>query len=580
MFRKKQTKLQDLLAFLILFLFIAIILTGIISYKLFSNIMVIQIAKSRVDLLGRLSVNMSTIKESMSTISSLYYYNDPINGLLREDSIIKNDIKKAIDGFNNLNLQYATALNKKGVNIDYVVAMNNGFSYTTNKHDSPIFIDLYKKKLWYRDILKNKEGMTWVSTYDNVITKKVDYVFSLARNIKDNNNNIVGLFLVNIPEEVISGVYESLINENSIYVIDLSGRIVSHHDKRMLGFNFYNMERFNTMFDDYGFNMIEKSGEKYLFSKYYNEDFNWIIIEEIPLKSILTPLINVRKIFFIILAGILLLAILFSLIIVRRTIKPLNTLCNRLEQVGRGKNKITFDINGWNEINRISEECNSMIYRINNLINSIRKTERKKRKAELDFLQMQINPHFIYNTLFSIKCLVSMSKNKQAEKMMGSFIMFLKRVLTSSSEMITIEKEIEILKEYVYLQKYRFGDKFDIHYLCDSNLMNCKIPRLLLQPLVENAILHGIAPKNIKGTIVIEIKKKGDDISINIIDDGVGMNVDEYSERTIKSDISTSIGIDNVLDRIRFNFGEEYSLKLESDFGKGTKVKLLLPIKL
>lgn len=572
-------KLQNILLFFLVFtLIITAVVIGGVSYSFFSDIMIRQIAKSRVDVLGKVSQNLGIIKNSMLTVSNLYFYNPPMKDILRKKVFSDGDAAGIEDSFKRLNAMYATAMDNKDIKIDYIVAMNNGFSYSTKGNDSSGMIEEYKKQLWYRDITNNGENLTWVSSSDSINIGDREFMFSAARCIQDNDYNNLGLFLVNINENIISKAYENLIGDNMIYIIDQRGKIVSHSDKAMVGFNFYNMNVFYEMFGDKEYNIIEKSGEKYLFSKYHNNDFGWIVVEEIPMSSLLTPLHKVRETIVIISVLVLLAGVIFSIIISKRTSRPLKALCDRLEQVGMGEKGIAFDIKGWSEITKISDECNSMIGRINTLLENVRQTEHKKRRAELDFLQMQINPHFMYNTLFSIKCLVGMEKNGQAEKMIDSFIAFLKNILGSRDELISIQKELDILNEYIYIQKHRFGDKFDIEYICDEELKKYKILRLLLQPIVENSIIHGIEPKGLRGVITVQVEKYNDDLMITIEDNGVGMDADSISlygeERPNKS---KSIGLMNVNARIKLNFGEDYGISIDSQTGQGTVVKMLLP---
>jgi len=542
--------------------------------------MIEKIAESRIDVLEKVSENLGIIKNSMLTVSNLYYFNYPMSEELVKSGFSDTDSEKIKIALSKLDSMYATALNNKDIKIDYAIAMKNGFSYSTEGFNKTGLINKYMQYLWYRDVINNGKEITWVSTSESISTdEKKKYVFAAARCFLDENKNPNGMFLVYIDEKVISNAYENLIDGNSIYIIDQRGRIVSHVNKYLLEFNFYNMNMFYEMFKNKEYNIIEKSGEKYLFSKYHNDDFEWIIVEEIPLKHLLMPLYSVRNAMIVISAIIMAVGIVFSILISKRTSAPLKRLCDRLELVGKGDEGVTFDIEGWSEITKISDECNSMIRRIDNLLENVKITEQKKRKAELDFLQMQINPHFMYNTLFSIKCMVGMGKNAEAQKMLDSFISFLRNILGSRDELVTIEKELQMISEYAYILKFRFGDKFDIEYVCGEELKKCLIPRLLLQPLVENSIIHGIGPKGSRGTIIIKVEKHDGDIMISVTDNGVGIepggiklgDEDKFHE-------SKSIGLNNVNSRIKLNFGDDYGLTIKSRPGDGLTVSILLPL--
>jgi len=214
---------------------------------------------------------------------------------------------------------------------------------------------------------------------------------------------------------------------------------------------------------------------------------------------------------------------------------------------------------------------------------NIKEEERRKHKAQLDFLQAQINPHFLHNTLFSIKCLVSLGKVEAAEEMIGAFMDLLRMTLDNKDEFITLNEEIAAIKKYIHLQRYRYSNKFEAVFNCENSLLNCKIPKLILQPIIENAIFHGIEPKRGNGRITISATEEDECLIINVEDDGVGMSP-ETIEKIKKGESETSrrtfnmVGIANIEQRIILNYGSQYGINIKSTIGKGTCVTLKLPL--
>jgi two-component system sensor histidine kinase YesM len=209
--------------------------------------------------------------------------------------------------------------------------------------------------------------------------------------------------------------------------------------------------------------------------------------------------------------------------------------------------------------------------------------ESYKRRTERDLLKAQINPHFLYNTLFSIKCLVEIGKSDEVIEMISAFIDLLKMTLRQDTDLIYLKDEFAITEKYLILQQIRYGEKLSFEYELDEETKNCMVPALILQPIVENAIFHGIEAKNDMGIIVIASKIQNDRLVVSISDDGVGMK-----EETLKSIIeqfykkeyirSESIGITNVSNRIKVDFGDEYGICIESELNIGTTVIVELPI--
>ena len=442
------------------------------------------------------------------------------------------------------------------------------------------------KMLWYRNVIRTNGKIFWVSSFDDSgDLKNSKYVFSAARIIKDKlTGQRLGVLLINIEERKLFDTYKNVLNgKNSIYIVDEKGSIVSHNDENMLGINFFDMQRFKEIFRPDNFTIINKGNERFFLANYFDPETAWTIVEEIPITELFAPLDRVRNTILGIFCLGTLLSFILSFSFANKTAKPLMQFCFSMEKVRNGDLDVISDIKGWNELQQLSYGFNQMVGKIKDLILDVKQEERLKRKAELDFLQAQINPHFLYNTLLSIKCMISMGKDSQAEQMIAAFMGLLGKIFNSKEEFISLLEEIECLQQYALIQQYRYSHKFEIVYEVQSNVLDYKIPKLILQPLVENSIFHGIEAKKGKGKIIIKAERKRDQIIIRIIDDGVGMDAqmlkDIWRNQNNKKDSRFNmVGIVNVQQRIQMNFGIQYGLKIFSQLGKGTEIRINIPV--
>ena len=493
--------------------------------------------------------------------------------------------QETINYLNELKKTYDQVFHDIGLNYDVIILGNNGFQYSSRGNGDYDFQGL-ESQLWYRQSYDSEDDMVFISSFQEKFDntgRENPYVFGAFRQVVDLEGNILGTILVNIDEKYLEGLYSSVEENSNFYIFDKKGNIVSSRDKALLGKNFIGVKNFRQFFGENQYSMIRKLGQDYLLSNYYDPETGWTIVEEMPCSVILKPLHQAIAILLLLLSCCIFAGAGAAYYLSGRMSKPIQKLCRLMDQVRQGDFDVISDIKGYEEVNQLKDSFNEMAREIKNLMESVKQKEIKKRKSELDFLRAQINPHFLYNTLFSIQCMIELGNNKQAVLMMSAFIDLLKRTLSVDTDFILLEEEFENTEKYLVLQQIRYGDK--VHFECEieEKTKGCLVPSLIIQPIVENAIFHGLNAKEEPGLIVVESAIYSDCLLITISDDGVGQSEEELMQlrdqlKDREYQTGRSIGILNVLNRIRINFGDSYGLLVESERGIGTTVTLKLPV--
>lgn len=277
-------------------------------------------------------------------------------------------------------------------------------------------------------------------------------------------------------------------------------------------------------------------------------------------------------------------AFVFSVIISGSISKPIRLLSNITKQVAKGDLSVRSTIQSGAEVKILSESLNIMIEKLSNLIEAVKVEQNNLRDAELKLLQAQINPHFLYNTLDAIMWLAEADKKQEVIDMVGSLSDYFRTSLSKGNDLITIEEEILHIKSYLEIQQFRYKDILDYSIDIPFSLYHYRIPKITLQPLVENALYHGIKNKRGKGNIFISGKLEEGKLVLNVRDNGLGMTNERVhqimSGLKEKGDRQETqfYGLYNVNERLELYYGIGYGLQISSTYTEGTTVEVLIPI--
>ncbi|MDO4463677.1 MAG: sensor histidine kinase [Bacillota bacterium] len=262
--------------------------------------------------------------------------------------------------------------------------------------------------------------------------------------------------------------------------------------------------------------------------------------------------------------------------------RPIRKLSEVTDQVAKGDLTVRSDVRSGAEVSVLSDSLNTMIDKIDELLEQVKKEQIRLRKAEFELLQSQINPHFLYNTLDAIVWLAEAGEQKKVVSMVGSLSDFFRTSLNQGKDIITIKEELQHSRSYLEIQQMRYQDILNYEIYVPEELHRYLIPKITIQPLVENALYHGIKNKRGPGRIVISGRKEEDFLILQIEDNGIGMRKERLDQ--VKEGMNQKIptekdiyGLYNVNERIRLNFGEKYGISIESTYGEGTVVSVILP---
>ena len=366
-----------------------------------------------------------------------------------------------------------------------------------------------------------------------------------------------------------------------VFIVDGQGRIIYHPKQQLLLRNLTTEKIDEVMQWGEGYFIAGEGNERQLYTISKSEQTGWSVVGVVSFSSLM-PLQNETQLMYLLLAGgLILFGILFAMLLTGAITKPIRELCDAMRQVERGNfEKASIQNIPGNEIGVLGNSFNIMISRIHQLMDENIREQQQKRKSELKALRNQINPHFLYNTLDSIIWMAEGGKNKEVVMMTSSLAKLLRQSISNEDEMIPLWKEIEYTKSYLTIQKMRYKDKLEYRIEVEPDICQEETVKLVLQPLVENAIYHGIKYKEGKGLIEIRGCRVGTDIVLEVRDDGKGMDPDTLAhifEKHVRDTKSNGVGVQNVQERIRLFYGAEYGLSFESEPGRGTLAVIRLP---
>lgn len=360
------------------------------------------------------------------------------------------------------------------------------------------------------------------------------------------------------------------------FIVDMEGDIIYHPQQQLInsGIKEENIEEFVNAVDGsytrsnviYTFETIDNCGWRVVGVSYVDE----MITDKV--KSMITISI---AIFIMILFTVLAVGMFFASVF-SYPAKKLTRAMEEFEQ--HAENFEYVDVRGTKEITQISDSFGHMVVRIQKLMEKVRKEEISLRKTELNALQAQINPHFLYNTLDSIAWMCEEERTQEAVKMVNALAKLFRISISKGHELITIEKELQHASSYLQIQNFRYRNQFQYKIEVDENCKEYLCNKITLQPIIENAIYHGLDRMVDEGEISIRISQSNDEVIMIVEDNGLGMSQEQCEEIIHREDSNrTGIGIKNVHDRIQIYFGENYGLFIESELDVGTKVVIRMP---
>ncbi len=580
---KTNSYILKLFAILTVLITLLSIILSISIYNYSQKVVGNEISELNNAVLKQVSNNVSgAIVDSITLCNKVAYDSRLIEFLKKpsaNDKVYVQEEKQIFEHAGNIitNYIWSQSSNKNLFNA-YIIGYN-GTSYTTYAHKYN-FEDIYNNTK-YKDVFNENGEAVIVDIFQDLSEKGIyRYAFQVAKEIRDHiTGEPYGIVILNISENVLYNSYGSLIGKDrEVMIVDKEGHVLSSKDKRYI----------NEKLIDFTNYIDEPLGEKGNFSM-KNDDksymvfydringTNWYLIEKVSLNTVWQPLENIRS--FIFITTLIFMVLIFIMLksFAKRAYLPVMNIKNKMEQVTHGDLKARVLFNGDDEFGQIAKSFNEMVQQIENLLMTVKDEESKKRLAELDFLQAQINPHFIYNTLSSIRFYVEMNKNKEAEEMLLLFSKILRKTLSRSDEFITIRDELKTIENYIQLQKLRYTDRFEVIYDVPENVLDFKMPTFILQPIVENSIFYNVERLDI---VHIKISSRIEDEKIKIIveDNGVGMSKEQIYSIFNKEAQVNKVGLINVHERIQLNYGMDYGLDIKSNTGKGTQVIFTLPV--
>lgn len=532
---------------------------------------------SNIEILNQTDTSLSLVHEHMAKIA-FDIQSTPY--LIRSLASNLDSITEEWNARQNLGKIF-TQLPAAMVDYEVIVAGKNGIAVGSGNGG----VTLKTEELFSLSVLKkalNSGGMAYSGNQKGFtfLTQHVPVIYG-CKALKGADGTLCGMLMLIIPEKSLRQFYQSFSNRSTnILILSSEGEILSSNITKDIGTTNRSLLKIAENNRIYGKDTFEESEHSIVLSRYMKY-YDVYIISQIT-SSVLLEEFWPKFSSSVIIAAAMLLLMVVSFLIIRRNLLPLKTLADSMDAARGIPSPVSFSRNSVSlEIQRIASSYNQMIKSLNNYVREIEEIHDRRRQDELDLLQMQINPHFLYNTLDSVKHMVEMKNSSDACVTIDSLISLFRSTLNKTNEKVTVSEELINVKNYISILSPRYGGLISADIEATEDCMNMEIPNLLLQPLVENAFFHAFQHTK-SGSIHIFIFENEGKLYCDITDTGDGMSKEKVDQlmdnRSIKSSGNGHrIGISNVRERLSLLYPQESSFEIISELGYGTHIMISFP---
>lgn len=537
-----------------------------IFYLILENQMQQSIADKEISNRTAISNNLDSTMKSINSISRLTMLRSTVRTFLLAESNSTPRTRNALQEIHDI-------LNTFNLSCNVVILRMDGQYLNTGPGITYVNTGKIFETEWLNEVMAQKGNYVIKAGTRGAFRSNIGEMVSFVRVINDiNTQKPIGILAINLPSRFFEQAYEGLSGETSHFALyDTSGRLICKDNEST--FSSLNPENLlqNTREE------TDKLFYKSIFTCDTLGDSHFIlasrlevrILDGLPAKLLVALIIGA----FILLAFMW----LINTYIAKNVIYPIQRLVDSMAEVQNGwLHRVSMNVND-DEIGLLKNSYNAMLIEINQLIEELLQKEKTLRMAELDALQEQMKPHFLYNTLDMIRYMALENRTDEVYNMLETLGNFYRRFLSKGSTDLSLGEEIEIVKSYLTLQRTRFEDIFTDEYEIEEGLSSIRVPRLILQPLVENSIYHGIRPKGEHGVIRVTVKRQEDFLFLSIYDNGIGMSAHQR-ELLFSGKDSRSFGFQGTIERIRYYYKTEDVFEIHSVEGEYCEIILKLPL--
>lgn len=578
---KYYTSHRILTRYIVLLIIVPYIVLNVLQTALYMRSMQNEIISANMELTEQINLN---VEKQVDKIKSFVY-------MLSASNELKELLKASNEGSNNYYVMetynsFSDIISNSvmsDINIKSVVVTNGDARIFTYGKSGYFDFEGVSASEWYNNAINAEGGFCWSAGQADDEENSEMYVLAVAkqlRNIKTLEN--MGVIYVEVYNPTVNLVSDSGREGNIMCVVDEHNEPLFFLSKEESDQNRDLLEMFGEALSEKDFaqgDLCRIGDNSYITVESGRNNHSWFIVNAIPVKHLMSNLIAAGTAGVVVLLSCMILFIVVFNIIQNRVSRPLQYLLGLVNEINADPD-LDIDLGKYPcyEAIMLKTELVTLFEENKLKSNELEEVAAVKTKIEMDKLQAEINPHFIYNTLTAIKYMALESNRSDISNMITALVKILRSSVNRDGRMIPVSEELDNLHQYIYIQKILNKDRIEFNVVTDPGADECYMPNFILQPLVENAVIHGLNPKGCEGSISVNVRREGEMLVIEVIDDGVG--IDAASANTINSgetEAVSSIALPGIRKKIKLLYGESGVFRIEAVPEGGTKATVIIP---